>query len=404
MIFSKKITDITYDDCMGFIALKVRESVNLDYKEDFSSSLPKTICAFANTYGGIVIIGVKDADGFPDQTSNGIKYVDGLSERVMRIVSDNIYPPVNPETAVCIKDDKCFVVIRIAEQIDTPYTIRHNRPYVRTGDVNTPDDLATLERVEWLKNRKQKAEILREKILESINARCRNNEKLNKLDIPFGVVSMSMGPLFPYSPLFKESEMPKVRERVWTQGYGVSFPDMIESLRTVQGGASYMDYRQETGDFKYLEINHYGYIFLKKDMGIQKLGENKAIQSQELPLNRIIMFMDLFARVGEKLCKAGGYTGAVRFIIKIDKILGITTIPCTPPGYHFYGSNKTSVDSSLEWEVVFKGEDFFDKDIVFEKILEVATSISYAFGFPEQREVLKKMMAEKGPFASDKTL
>ncbi len=65
MLFTKDITQITYEDVFIFCNQRLPESVHLDYKRDFPRNLEKTIAAFANTMGGLVIIGVEDDDGKP---------------------------------------------------------------------------------------------------------------------------------------------------------------------------------------------------------------------------------------------------------------------------------------------------------------------------------------------------
>src|SRR3989339_276494 len=101
MLFTKPIEQISYDDVVLFCEQQISEGINLDYKYDFPNNLEKTIAAFANTFGGLVIIGVEDKDSKPKLPANGIKYVRGLQERVIKIILDNISPPIFPEIQVC---------------------------------------------------------------------------------------------------------------------------------------------------------------------------------------------------------------------------------------------------------------------------------------------------------------
>ena len=65
MLFTKEITKITYQDVVDFCNQQISESINLDYKKAFPANLEKTIAAFANTMGGLIVIGVEDKDSKP---------------------------------------------------------------------------------------------------------------------------------------------------------------------------------------------------------------------------------------------------------------------------------------------------------------------------------------------------
>lgn len=157
-IFTKPILEISYQDVIAFCQQGIGESVNLDYKKDFpSSGLEKTISAFANSFGGVILIGVEDEDSKPKPPFEGIEYKDRLEERVWNIIVDNIYPPVFPEIRVCPPcNNKTFVTIRVPQSNETPHAIYNNtQVYVRTGNRNKPEDLATVEQIEWLRNRRR---------------------------------------------------------------------------------------------------------------------------------------------------------------------------------------------------------------------------------------------------------
>lgn len=187
MLFTKEIAKITFDDVVSFCKQQIPESVNLDYKKDFPANLEKTISAFANTMGGIIIIGVEDKDSKPKLPVKGIKYHDGLREKVNNIILANIYPPVFPEIQVCGPvNDMTFVIIRVPQSNMTPHYIRHRTQiYIRTDDINHPEELAPANQIEWLMNRRKKSEELREILYNYALGRNKNYIKLYKKEIPF---------------------------------------------------------------------------------------------------------------------------------------------------------------------------------------------------------------------------
>jgi predicted HTH transcriptional regulator len=74
------------------------EGVRVEYKQEIKD-IPKIVSSFANTQGGIYIIGVK-----ANQTDNkvvfpieGIPETAGIEERIIQSAYQGIYPPVMPE-------------------------------------------------------------------------------------------------------------------------------------------------------------------------------------------------------------------------------------------------------------------------------------------------------------------
>jgi len=174
MIFSKPINDLDIDDIRIFCEKGIKEGFTLDYKEDFPNSLEKTICAFANTFGGVILIGVEgDQENKPIIPIKGIDFQEGLYERVINIILDNIYPPLFPEIEIVrFQDngnDKAVVVIRIPQSDMTPHLINNKKNvYIRTDNRNKPEDeVATIDQIEWLYNKRKKSEELKQTLYDN---------------------------------------------------------------------------------------------------------------------------------------------------------------------------------------------------------------------------------------------
>jgi hypothetical protein len=57
-MLAKPIDQIGFEDVDEFCRTGAREGLLLDYKADFPARLDKAIAAFANTYGGHILVGV----------------------------------------------------------------------------------------------------------------------------------------------------------------------------------------------------------------------------------------------------------------------------------------------------------------------------------------------------------
>jgi hypothetical protein len=117
MIQTKPINEITFDDVVKFCEMQTPEGRFLDYKQNFPADLEKTIAAMANSFGGMIVIGVADQDDKPKPPYEGMAYKDGFRGKIESGILANISPPVFVEIAVCENSDKtkAFVVIRIPQ-------------------------------------------------------------------------------------------------------------------------------------------------------------------------------------------------------------------------------------------------------------------------------------------------
>jgi ATP-dependent DNA helicase RecG len=86
------------------------ESKTLEFKRDLSSLKPilKTLVAFANTAGGLLVIG-KDNQG----DVVGIQDVEGAEERLANAVADNIRPAMQPEIEITSCQGKTLLLVHV---------------------------------------------------------------------------------------------------------------------------------------------------------------------------------------------------------------------------------------------------------------------------------------------------
>ncbi len=145
-LLSTPLREIKYEDVIDFLKEGNRESQILDYKKDFSvkGNIAKTVSAFANSFGGTIIIGVvDDGDSYPDiDNSFGINHQRQNHERVTKSCLSNIDPIVIPKVHVA-KDhntDKEFVIIRVPPSLSSPHAFKYGdgktklRIYIRTNE------------------------------------------------------------------------------------------------------------------------------------------------------------------------------------------------------------------------------------------------------------------------------
>ena len=167
-MFTKLAEEVEFSDIETFCQ-EWPEGVRVEYKQKFTDSLPKIISSFANTLGGIFIIGVKTENNRVTFPIQGIANESGIEERITQSVLDGIYPAVMPDIIVCnVKNDgqetdNVVVVVRVDESQQAPHAIQNRtRVYIRTESITPPYELAEIDRIEYLMKRRDESQKISE--------------------------------------------------------------------------------------------------------------------------------------------------------------------------------------------------------------------------------------------------
>ncbi len=167
-MFNKALSDVTYDDVLTFCRT-YSEGVRAEYKRE-PVHIAKIVSSFANTVGGIWIIGV-DTD-----TANravlppaGLTATPGIEEQIVQSAQSGVYPGIAPAVRVFDIPDKpghVLVVVKVPESVDAPHAIENStRVYVRVASTSNPIELSDIDRIEYLLKRRQAAEEWREALI-----------------------------------------------------------------------------------------------------------------------------------------------------------------------------------------------------------------------------------------------
>src|SRR5208283_4168267 len=123
-----------------------REGYLLDFKADVSERFLRSVAAFANTFGGLLIVGVSENDGRPDKLT-GVITTGELKTQVASMIASNLFPCPFFEIAECVMpndpDGKKLCVVRVHETQDICLLARKGEKYpvyVRIEDQSLPVD------------------------------------------------------------------------------------------------------------------------------------------------------------------------------------------------------------------------------------------------------------------------
>jgi Putative DNA-binding domain len=120
---------------------RLSEGWTLEFKEQWSDEMVRHAAAFANTLGGILIVGVSEKDGKPEEIV-GAQLRTELKTQIASSISANISPTPTFQIAECLhpKDrSRRIAVVRIRNVSKLHYYMKGDKPvYVRNEDESRP--------------------------------------------------------------------------------------------------------------------------------------------------------------------------------------------------------------------------------------------------------------------------
>lgn len=260
MLFHLPLASIKEADVNSFCD-EYPEGIRVEYKRDFPADLAKGLASLANTLGGVVLIGAEalKTNNRPKTPISGVPTAPGLEERVLSIASQAIYPPILPTVGVIpLASGNSAIVIRVDESPFSPHTIdQGRRVYVRTGSISTPIDLADLDRIQFLLERRTKADTRREALLQTVQEPFRHVCFISKAprDVP-PLLRLGIVPLYPHRPIIAPDE-------------AYAFSEQFDALRPLRETTTRVRYRVPGGVVLtagtdagfFLALNEYGAYF-----------------------------------------------------------------------------------------------------------------------------------------------
>ena len=408
MLYTKEIEKITFQDIVDFCNEKHRETIHLDYKQEIDSSLAKTIAAMANTWGGIIVIGVEDEDSKPKLPVKGILYKEHLREKINNIILGNIMPSVFPEIQICpdAKNEKALTVIRVPQSSHTPHAIRNNtKVYIRTDTSNEPEELATIDRILWLVEKREKFTELKNNFYKLAEDRCdklceKRGIVIKHTDTIFGIC-----PLYPFEVLIDYNKLQKeIAEKIRVRGWNSSFPLYLYNnawFEPTQYGSYGFFSRKDTSYVFYEELNHYGFYYHREDLCHSEKDVEGNLKHHSL-LWTILTRIDLFLTSAINFYSELGYWGLLEFKISLNKLddVSFRDLPA-PRGYtKFDNIAQSPIDQNLEFTKTFTYREL--KEGKASLVIDLVKEISWAIGFSHIKpESIKKLMEENGRIDSE---
>ena len=304
-MFNLSKDEITFEVVENFCR-EWPEGVRVEYKQEITKDIPKIVSSFANTQGGVFIIGVK-ADKNDNKVMfpiEGIPETAGIEERIMQSAYEGIYPPVIPEVIkVDVPDtDNVVIIVRVAESVNAPHAIQNStRVYIRVGSVTQPykkPELSELDRIEYLFKRRQDTQIVTQQILDGIENR---SSLIYTLNNP--TMKLIARPVFAYRPVISPTAIYNLyRAHAYIKRVPGGICRFIEPPRRNN---------HELSD-NYLELNEYGIVYY-----ITKLYEDEA---DTISMHDFIDGIDELLKYARRLYNACDAIVTIEVIAELENV------------------------------------------------------------------------------------
>ena len=248
-MFNLSKDEITFEVVQAFCS-EWQEGVRVEYKQEITKDVSKIVSSFANTQGGIFIIGVKENEPNNEEpfTIVGIPNTGGIEERIVQSAITGIYPPVMPEVIIVKvpETENVIVIVRVNESPHAPHAIQNStKVYIRHANITQPYEkpqFAQIDYIEYLLNRRQDAQGITQQIIEQIEVR---THKFCDPGMPN--MTVMMRPVFPYRPVISPAAIYELYNN-WLM------------VKRVVGGVSCL---LEPNSERNLELNEYGIVYYR---------------------------------------------------------------------------------------------------------------------------------------------
>ncbi len=166
MAFGKPVSQLNLRDIQELQEEDVREGLTLEYKSENpgKEGVLKELCAFANTFGGHLILGVKEFDQERGRIAAipGLDRIPNFEQKLRQWAVQWLYPPltdIQVSDAIPVADpNKVCYVVHIPASLSAPHFLEKRKGcYIRieSHSMTFEPTLATLDEILRLTDRRR---------------------------------------------------------------------------------------------------------------------------------------------------------------------------------------------------------------------------------------------------------
>lgn len=366
-IFNKDIDRITTEDLADLLAEAAVENVRLEFKREVPAKdeTLKKLSSFANTYGGLVIVGAAaDSSDGKLVALPGVEVVNGYKQRLVQWCYEGIWPLLEPFVSGPIPSPvdtaKVCYVVSVPESLEAPHFLNGRKgAWIRTNEFSQRFDhhLAKYDELEHLRARRILLVERREQTIERAFLRFQtylSSAHSSTTSSPNGPSESTMclvvSPLLPGRQLASQKELENKVVSVRCRWRDVGYPSV--SRKVTQKESVLL--LNPSGEFSLFEATIFGQLFYAFDIVDSDTTLRGAPLPQCIHLYQLLGHILVVCQHAGELLTRLGYRGDV---ILRTRLLGIRNVPIVrPTDYGRITSAYSPLDDECELELSMDAE------------------------------------------------
>jgi predicted HTH transcriptional regulator len=255
-IYTTPVSQLTTADLQELLKERAVENIRLEFKSESPNKdeTLKKISSFANTFGGLMVIGAREDGSGRLQELAGIDDVPGQKQKIVQWCADGATPPLNVEVSAPVPTPDgggkvCYVVYTPESDIGPHFLNGRKGIYIRTDEFSKRFEaqLATDAEVRQLFDRRKLVRDLRDRLQERAKKRFdtyiseKQTDRSGNVIPPGPLLKVGIVPRFPSRQLCQQENLKPMILKTYTAWRGVLFPNPSSAILSQHESAIALD-------------------------------------------------------------------------------------------------------------------------------------------------------------------